>query len=453
MKGWGLLGALVIGIVLISGGEREGEELNAAEVFLEASRPDFQPIPIWILGFGDGHAKPTSGMGIGRQIAQILRNDLTRSQLFEVVNLPLDSLEFSQSHCMGEAPLSKARNGGVTVTTWGRVGRQSSDVGARLILEACAFDQGEDGVSLGKRYVGMPISMRMLRTMVHRWADQLAFYYTGESGIAQTQIAYVAEEGKGQRNVYVMDYDGYGPRRLTAGRRLNLMPAWSPDKKALAYTAYRENQQEIVQLAVASGKKTRLVPPSNLNITPAFSPDGRFLAYASAAGGNTDLYLLDLKTGDRQQLTFHASADLSPTWSPNGREIAFTSDRGGKPQIYIMSADGSNVRRLTFEGEYNAAPAWSPRGDWIAYVCQIKGQGFRLCRITPDGQQRVQITSGRQEEMDDSPSWSPDGRHLVFSSTRGGRSHIYFIHADGTGLERLTSGGRHYSSPAWSPRP
>ena len=117
-----------------------------------------------------------------------------------------------------------------------------------------------------------------------------------------------------------------------------------------------------------------------------------------------------------------------------------------------MSADGSNVRRLTFEGNYNAAPAWSPQGDWIAYVCQIPALGFKLCRISPDGQQQFQITSGPRSEMDDSPSWSPNGRHLVFSSTRKGRSHIYMINVDGMEpAEQLTSGGTHHSSPAWSP--
>ncbi|MGB0911610.1 MAG: Tol-Pal system beta propeller repeat protein TolB, partial [Nitrospirales bacterium] len=125
------------------------------------------------------------------------------------------------------------------------------------------------------------------------------------------------------------------------------------------------------------------------------------------------------------------------------------SDRGGRPQVYIMDADGSNVRRLTYEGDYNAAPTWSPHGDWIAFVCRISGEGFKLCRMTPDGKQLVQITSGRS--IDDSPSWAPNGRHLVFSSIRGGKSHIYIINSDGTGLEQVTSGGTHHSSPAWSP--
>ncbi len=229
------------------------------------------------------------------------------------------------------------------------------------------------------------------------------------------------------------------------------MPAWSPDHRSVAYTTYRKNNQEIVQLHLASGSKKTLVRAQSLNITPAYSPDGQLVAFASATKGNSDIYTLDLITQETVKLTFDRNADLSPTWSPNGREIAFTSDRGGRPQIYVMSADGSNVRRLTFDGKYNAAPAWSPRGDWIVYVCQLPELGFKLCRMTPDGQQRVQITSGSHTDIDDSPSWAPDGRHLVFSSTRGGKSHIYMVNMDGTGLEQLTSGGRHHSSPSWSP--
>ena len=114
-----------------------------------------------------------------------------------------------------------------------------------------------------------------------------------------------------------------------------------------------------------------------------------------------------------------------------------------------MNADGSNVRRLTFEGDYNAAPAWSPRGDWIAFVCRSQEGQFKLCLITPDGQKRLQITTG--PGIDDSPSWSPDGRHLVFSSMVNGQSHIFMINRDGTEQERLTSGGTHHSSPSWSP--
>ena len=439
---------LMVSVCLVGLGTLALFESNAADVFLETKRSEFQKIPIWIMGFGDGKAGGDAPKPIGDQMAQILKADLTRSGVFEVLNqAPMAGLEFSHAHCEGTEAIEKAKASGATVSSWGRIGRQSD----KLVMEACAYDGGNENLAIGKRYVGGPITINLLRLMVHRWADELVSRYTGDPGIARTKIVYVSEDANGSRDLYVMDYDGFGPKRLTADHRLSLMPAWSPDQHSVVYTTYRKNNQEIVQLQLASGSKKTLVNAQSLNITPAFSPNGEVLAFASASEGNSDIYTLNLITQEKVKLTFDQSADLSPAWSPNGREIAFTSDRGGRPQIYVMSADGSNVRRLTFDGEYNAAPAWSPRGDWIAYVCQVPNVGFKLCRISPDGQRRMQITSGSNQDIDDSPSWAPDGRHLVFSSTRGGKSHIYMVNMDGTGLEQLTSGGRHHSSPSWSP--
>ncbi len=440
--------SLLVVISVLSVGVFSLIESNAADVFLETKRSDFQKIPIWIMGFGDGQAGSSSGKPIGTQMAEILKADLTRSQVFEVLEIPMSPSAFSNSHCQATEPIGKAKDSGATVSTWGRIGRKNG----KLVMEACAFDGGLENLDMGKRYVGGPITVKLLRLMVHRWADELVSRYTGDPGIARTKIAYVSEDANGNRDLYVMDYDGYGPKRVTADHRLSLMPAWSPDQRSVVYTTYKKNNQEIVQLHLASGSKKSLVNAQSLNITPAFSPNGKLLAFASASEGNSDIYALDVVTQEKVKLTFDSSADLSPTWSPNGREIAFTSDRGGRPQIYLMSADGSNVRRLTFDGDYNAAPAWSPRGDWIVYVCQLPNLGFKLCRITPDGQKRARITSGPSNEIDDSPSWAPDGRHLVFSSTRSGKSHIYMVNMDGTGLEQLTFGGRHHSSPSWSPR-
>ncbi|MES4784879.1 MAG: Tol-Pal system beta propeller repeat protein TolB [Nitrospiraceae bacterium] len=324
---------------------------------------------------------------------------------------------------------------------WGKMSMRDAD----LVLDGSVYDGGSDNIA-DKRYVGSP---SVLRLIAHRLADELVFRYTGEQGIARTKIAFVSEQG-GSRELYVMDYDGYAPRQVTADGFLNLMPRWSRDRRYLIFTAYRDrSKQTIDMIELATGKRWTLVSLPGLNITPALSPDGNYLAFATSQDGNSEIYKMDTNSKALQRLTVHTAGDLSPAWSPTGREIAFTSDRGGGPQIYIMSADGSNVRRLTFEGDYNAAPAWSPRGTWIAHVCRTPERQYKLCLISPDGQKRVQITSG--SGMDDSPSWSPDGRHLVFSSTSEGKSHIYMINSDGTELERLTSGGGYHSSPSWSP--
>jgi len=436
-------------------------EDEKAEVFLETHRSEFQKIPIWIMGFSGSESPLEDDAGIGKQVDAILQADLRRTHVFKVINRATDTLPLSEAGCRAKAPIVKAKASTAPVVTWGRIGRKDG----KLLLEACAYDGGEtDLIAIGKRYTGDSMTVRLLRSMVHRWADALVAHYTGDPGIARTKIIYVSKDKAGRQDLFMMDYDGFGPRRVTSDPILSTTPNWSPDSRSVVYTTWRRNNQEIVWLELGNVNRRTLVPPEEtLNMTPAVSPNGRLLAYASAKDsprdsarkGRSDIFLMNLSTEKKTQLTKRASAELSPTWSPDGRELAFTSDQTGRPQIYIMRADGKKIRRLTFDGRYNAAPAWSPRGDWIAYVCRLPGYGLKLCRISVDGKRRVQITRGPRSEIDDSPSWAPDGRHLVFSSTRGKGSnrqtHIYMIQYDGTGLEQLTKGGIHHSSPAWSP--
>ena len=383
------------------------------------------------------------------QVRSILKDDLTRSQVFAVTALPSAKGEFFENKCVSLSPTLESHFQKVTVSTWGRLGIGGTANGTEgLIFDACAFDLGHQDVLTGKRYFSLKTKDALVRLMAHRWADELVYRYTGEQGIARTKIAFVGEKDNG-RELFVMDYDGYDPQQVTADGYLNLMPTWSPDRKSLIYTAYRDRKQQIMRRELATGREDVLVSPASLNITATFAPDGKSITYAEAKEGNSDIYQIELDSRSTKQLTSHHSADLSPSWSPDGRHVAFTSDRGGRPQIYIMDADGSNVRRVTYDGDYNAAPAWSPKGDWIVYVCRVPGEGFKLCRISPDGEQRFQITSGKS--IDDSPSWAPNGRHLVFSSIRRGDSQLYIITSEGAGLEKISSVGAHLSSPSWSP--
>ncbi len=415
---------------------------RATDVFLEATRPDFQKIPIAVWHFQNG-AGPVQH---GGRIEQVLKADLRRSLVFSLMDLPSLGIKVADVAPPEKAILKQAADNGVSVVVWGKAGFKEGDKDAEVVMDGFVYDAGNDDVVGGKRYVG---SSTVVRLMAHRFADELVFRYTGEPGIARTKIAYVSEQGAA-RELFVMDYDGYEPKQITADGFLNLMPRWSPDRRFLVFTAYRNrNTQDIDMIELATGKRWTLVALPGLNITPAFSPDGNFLAFATSQDGNSEIYTLDTRSKKFQRLTVNAGGDLSPSWSTTGRELVFTSDRGGAPQLYLMGADGSNVRRLTFEGDYNAAPAWSPRGNWIAYVCRTQKKEYKLCLITPDGQKRVQLTSG--PGVDDSPSWSPDGRHVVFSSTADGKSQIYMINADGKDLERLTFVGTHNSAPAWSP--
>ncbi len=434
------LSTLAIGAVLglaVAGAAGGILESGAADVYLEATRPDFQKVPIGILGFQDG--VPASRPG--KEATDVLTADLRRSQVFAVADAARLGIPLAGPGTPDKQKLKQAFESGIKVLVWGTIGTRSPD----YLLDRFVYDGGDE-IGAAKRYVG---STNLLRQMAHRLADELVARYTGEPGIARTRIAYVSEQ-KGARELYLMDYDGHGPRQITFDGFLNLAPQWSPDRKFLVFTSYQSRTRQNIEIVdLSTGKRSPLVSLAGLNITPALSPDGTKLAFATSQDGNSELYTMDMQTKALQRLTVHSAGDLSPSWAPTGKELAFTSDRGGGPQVYLMSADGSNVRRLTFDGDYNAAPAWSPRGNWIAYVCRSEQRVYKICLISPDGQKRAQVTFGGS--IDDSPSWSPDGRHLVFSSTSGGKTQIYMVNADGKDLEQLTSRGTHNSMPSWSP--
>jgi TolB protein len=413
--------------------------LGAVEVFLDATRSEVKKIPIAVFTFKDVLRYN------GYNPTEVLKADLRRSLLFQVAELAHLGVSAEVNSKPTDEDIRKTGAAGVAVQVWGQVEPRNQGGVKEALMQGTLFDFMRGEVVGTKRYVGEAGS---LRTMMHRLADELVFQYTGEQGIARSRIAFVSERD-GAKELFVMDYDGYYPRQVTFDAFLNLAPSWSPDKRHLAFTSYRGGgDPKIEELDLATGRRRVLVDLPGLNITPDWAPGGEELAFATTKDGNAEIYKVDKDGKKLERLTDHKAADLAPSWSPTGRELAFTSDRGGTPQIYLMGADGTNVRRLTFEGNYNTAAAWSPKGKWIVYVCRDDRSRLKLCLISPDGQQSRQLTSG--PGSDESPSWSADGRHIAFSSSRSGKRDIYMINVDGTDLERLTTAGGFHDDPAWS---
>ncbi|HEX9759026.1 MAG TPA: Tol-Pal system beta propeller repeat protein TolB [Nitrospiria bacterium] len=412
------------------------EPVIGAEVFMGITKSESEKIPFGILGFEVQESLRLEGT----TARGILEADLRRSHFFRVIDLPGMRFQGEQNRAH-EDLVREIRGVGADAFVWARLGLNGEDV----VLEAHVYDAFKGKVVLSKRYSGQ---RKFFRAVVHRLSDDIVYHYTGEKGFAQTTIAYVSNLS-GVKEVFLIDYDGYNPRRITGDQSIVLSPRWSPDGKWITYTSFRDGNPDLFVIDLVTSRRWKMAGFPGLNISPAWNPSGSFLAFASSKDGNTELYLLNREGKNLKRITFNSSTDLSPTWSPSGNAMVFTSDRGGSPQLYLMNADGSNVHRLTFTGSYNSSPSWSPSGEWIAYTCRVD-RFFHICLISPDGLKEVQITEGAWD--DENPSWAPDGRHLVFGSNREGPFNLYFMGAKGTDLERLTFNGADNMNPAWSPR-
>jgi TolB protein len=311
------------------------------------------------------------------------------------------------------------------------------------------FVPGRQNV-LGKRFNGRADNPRLF---AHQISDEFIALATQGRGVARTKIAFVSDRDGGRsKELYIMDYDGYNPRRMTVNRSINILPNWSPDGKSLAYTSYRRARTPDIYVAsIYEGKSSNLTAGGAGNsFAPSYSPDGKRITYASSRGGNMEIWLANADGSGARRLTSSPGLDTAPTWSPTGQEIAFTSDRAGTPQIYLMDSEGLNVRRLTTVGNWNDAPSWNPSKVYseIAYTARIEG-GFEIAVIDLATRQVRQITQGRGSC--EYPSWAPSGRHLVFACGRGGRWQIAVADRDGRSVQHLPAGPGKNEQPDWGP--
>jgi TolB protein len=284
------------------------------------------------------------------------------------------------------------------------------------------------------------------RELGHDIADQIVHTLTGDRGPFRTRIVYVKKLGDA-KELFMADYDGANEKQLTANGSINLSPTFSPTKEEVYFTSYMEGQPKLFKVEINSGKVSKVAEYGDQITAPAVSPDGNKIACVISEGGNSDIWVLDLNGRKIKRLSSRESIESSPTWSPNARYIAFSSDRTGVPQVYVMDADGLDVRRLTYQGNYNDSPLWSMRGDRITLVSRTNTGRFNLVSIDTSGADyRVLTDLGTNEN----PHFSPDGKHLVFSSTRLGGMDIYTMDVSGRNQRRLTH-NQNCTNPAWGP--
>ena len=385
-------------------------------------------------------------VGLTQEFNQVLANDLDNAGIFDVVSksyfplkLPREPAEVDFK-AWGDPPAS------AQMLVFGK----TEAINANLVITGRLFDMKNPSNPsvLAKRYVST-MNEVSTREAAHRFANEIIQALGGGvPGINLTRIAFVSNRN-GSPEIWVMDYDGFNQRPITSFRSQSLTARWSPDNTRIAFTSYWKGNPDLYIVSLETNHLLTFPRYKGLNTTPAWSPDGKRLAFCSSMSGDPEIYVSEVNGFNLQRLTFSQGVDISPVWNPKtGNEVAFVSDRSGAPQIYIMSSDGTNLRRLITAGGDASAPSWSPNGMFIAFHWRVSDTGTYDVYVVEIATGRIiQLThdAGRNE----SPSWSGDGRRLVFQSTRGGTRQVWTMLADGTNPKQLTSAGQNWN-PNWS---
>lgn len=289
-----------------------------------------------------------------------------------------------------------------------------------------------------------------MRMAIHQASDQVVEWATSSPGVAATRIAFV-DRGPGGSEIFIVDSDGWGTRQLSQDSSIALSPAWSPRGDRVAYMSYKGGDPAIYELVLNPGRSELLVDLPGMDLTPSYSPAGDRLAFGATVEGRTELFTYNvLERCCAERVTYaRFSNSLSPTFSPDGQRIAFNSDRLGQLHIFVKRLEGTSAELLTpyiyDRSVHNAGPDWSPTGDRIAFHGWVAGTP-EIFTVAPDGRGLRQLTQqGRNED----PSWAPDGRHIVFASTRDGVNGLWILDVVSGRIRRLVH-GTNPRLPEWS---
>lgn len=371
-----------------------------------------------------------------REIEQTLRDDLDQTIVFNTqgpAELAVLSLTGDRTH-----DFEQFRSLGNQVVLLATVKPE----GDRLVLDGWVYDLPSSQSILGKRFRG---TLSQARLIAHNLADAMHYQFTGKPGLALTTIAFQSDRD-GYQELYLMDYDGHNQRRISGHKSTSGFTDWSPAGDALAYLSYFAGSPGIYYVELATGKKVPIFTAGTLNLSPTFSPDGRSIAFAHSEQSNIDIYRCARSCTDPVRLTRSQAIDTNPSWSPDGRQLAFTSSRSGRPNVYVMGIDGSNIRRISFEGSYNDGASWQPFGSHVAYASRV-GNKFRIAVTNLVDLKTTILTQG--PDSYEEPSYSPDGRRILFTLRRGKESQVYVMNGDGTDWRQLTHQGNS-SAADWS---
>ena len=420
-------------------------EIFAEDLRIKINSGQVEPLPIAIANFTGLDAKSSE---IGRQISDVITNNLVRSGQFKAV----------ESAAFIAPPTSPSVR--PDFSDW-------TPLGIKALISGSAKAINENQMEIEFRLwdviaetdlVGLRLSVdsNSWRRVAHIISDEIFQRLSGDTGYFDTRIVYVAESGLQNERIKrlaIMDQDGENHQYLTDGSFLVLTPRFSPTSQEITYLAYYKNDPRVYIFNLETGQQELLGSFPGMTFAPRFSPSGDKIIMSLAERGVTDIYEMNLNTQEVRRLTNSSSIDTSPSYSPDSSKIVFNSDRGGAQQLYIMDKNGAKVKRISYgEGRY-ATPVWAPKGKLIAFTKMFKNK-FYIGVMAPDGSGERLLAEGYLVE---GPTWAPNGRVLMYFKQdapvdNGKSSNVNLYKVDITGFreERILTPSDG-SDPAWSP--
>jgi TolB protein len=417
---------------------------------VDITRGNLDPLPIAVsplhVDVQSDNYQDTKVKGLGDLISSVVEKNFRSTGLFN----PLNKDAFVQKPDIAHL---KPR-----FEDWSLITAQALVTGKILIknqklkVEFRLWDVAANKEMIALAFTTTPTNWRRV---AHIISDKIYERLTGETGYFDTRIIYVSETGeKTQRikKLAIMDQDGANTKYLTLGNELVLTPRFNPTNQLVTYLSYFRNLPRVYLLDIETGMQEVVGNFPGMTFAPRFSPDGKKIIMSFAKEGNSDIYTMDLQSRLVERLTEDSSIDTSPSYSPDGKYICFNSDRSGLQQIYTMKSDGTGVKRISFGKGIYGTPVWSPRGDLIAFT-KVRNSKFYIGVMRTDGTGERLLTENFYQEA---PSWSPNGRLLVFyRETKSGKkgegftAKLWSIDITGYNERRLKT-ETDASDPSWS---
>ncbi|GGB95148.1 protein TolB [Oxalicibacterium flavum] len=398
-----------------------------AQLRVEIAGVGANQIPVAIAAFGNESIAP-------HRVSEIIKADLTRSGYFKIIDTGSVLTENSQ------VDLAEWKSRGADALVVGSVEKLADgrfDVKYRLFDTVKAAQLSSLALAANPNFI---------RVSAHKVADDIFEKLTGIPGAFATRIAYVTKAGKEYR-LEIADSDGQGNQIALRSNEPIISPSWSPDGTKVAYVSFENRKPVIYVQDLVTRQRSVAANYKGSNSAPAWSPDGRRLAVALSRDGLTQIYIVNTDGTGLRRLSNSGGIDTEPQFSADGQSIYFTSDRSGGPQIYRMSVNGGEARRVTFGGSYNISPRVSSDGKSLAFISRREGKFQLYIQDLTNGQeQRLSDTV-----KDESPSFSPNGKYLMYATESGRRGTLAVVSVDGRVKQSLSTQAGDIREPTWGP--